>query len=200
MEQFRVTPEAVLDDTMSFDERLARTPAEYTIKGLFFRSAVEALGPEVVLCEPQLSAPPPLGGYSAIADYSQRDHAVLAAAAARKLYPQLSLREGLRRMERGAAHEFAESSVGRVIVRFASSPTSAFQLLPRIFTHVQKGGVMQVRLRQNGVCVECREFAPWLDCSVIGALEGVVVLFGKRPTVDVKLISAFDADYDIDWS
>lgn len=35
---------------------------------------------------------------------------------------------------------------------------------------------------------------------MIGVLEGGVVLFGRRPVIDVELLSDRDANYDVTWT
>jgi uncharacterized protein (TIGR02265 family) len=196
----RVTPDVILADTIPLEERFARTPRHYTIRGVFFEQLVRTLGEEWRALEKELLAPPEDGEYSALGEYPQIDHARLAVAAARKQFPTLPLREGLRRIERGAAAHFAQSSMGKVITLVVSDPRSAFRALPSAYLHIQKGGTLRATIRGAGAHVEARDFAPWVDCSLIGALEGMVVLFGKRPSMEVELLSDFDADFDIDWS
>ncbi|MGZ3418351.1 MAG: DUF2378 family protein [Polyangiales bacterium] len=196
----RITPDVVLADTVPLEERFARTPRHYTIRGVFFEPFVRTLGEEWRAVEKELLEPPEDGEYSALGEYPQIDHARLAVAAARKQFPGLSLREGLRRIERGAAAHFAQSTLGKVLTTVVSDPSSAFRTLPTAYAHIQRGGILRVTPRSSGARVEARDFAPWLDCSTIGAFEGMVVLFGKRPSMTVEMLSESDANFEIEWS
>jgi uncharacterized protein (TIGR02265 family) len=199
VERIRVTPEIVLSEGgLDVEERFAKTPRDYTIRGMFFASLVRDVGDDWPVIAKELLAPPDDGQYATLGDYPQIDHARLAVAAARKRHPDVSLREGLRRIERGAASAFAQSTIGHVVGMFAE-PLTLFRVLPDLHHHMQRGGTMRYVTRGTGARIELREFAPWLDCSMLGAIEGVVVLFGKRPFIEITLHSNHDADFDIDW-
>jgi uncharacterized protein (TIGR02265 family) len=197
--RFRVTPASILEDTIPVEERLARTPRGYTIKGLFFHAFVRALGRRWSELESKLIAPAPRGDYVAFDDYPQFDHALLAVEVARMQHPDVPLREGLRRLERDAARVFAESTVGRVVVSLATDPRTAFRIFPGAYRHMQTGGTVRAIERPRGVRLEMRSFAPWVDCSFLGAIEGAVVLFGKRPQLDVELLAEGDANFELEW-
>lgn len=198
--RFRVTPDTILEDGPSAEERIARTPRSYTIKGLYLARHVRALGLPWSELGAMLDAPPPEGHYHAFGDYPQADHARLAVLAARKQFPSVPLREALRRLERTVAQVFADSSMGRMLGGLVTDPKTAFRLFPAAYRLAQHGGAVRTIERPRGVRLELRAFAPWLDCSLVGTIEGTVVLFGRRPLIEVDMLSDTDADYDIEWT
>ncbi len=200
MTRFRVTPDTVLEDTLSAEERIARTTPAYTIKGLFLARHVRALGCSWADVAPTLEAPPPDGNYHLFEDYPQADHARLAIVVARRQFPNMSLREGLRRLERATAQVFVETSFGRLLFGLVSSPAMALRLLPAAYQLAQHGGSVRAIERRRSVRLELRGFAPWIDCSLVGTIEGAVVLFGRRPQIDVDMLSDTDADYEVEWT
>ena len=196
----KITPSVVLEDTIPISDRFARTPRHYMIRGLFFEPFFRTLGEEWHAIEKDLVAMPEGGRYAVFTEYPQIDHARFAVAAAAKQFPDLPEREGLRRIERSAAAQFEASSMGKILTALVTDPASAFRVLPSVYVHVQTGGRLQSVIGTSGARVEVRDFAPWVDCSLIGALEGIVVLLGKRPSITLELLNERDANYDIEWS
>lgn len=196
--RFRVTPDVSLEQELDADDRVARTPRDHTIKGMFLTRHARWLEEELPALRPQLLVQ--TASYNPFGDYPQADHARLAIAAARKLFPALPLAEGLRRVERHAADVFVGSSVGRVLSSLASDPSTGLRMFPMAWRHMQTGGELTVVPGSRGVRIEVRDLAPWLDCSMIGSLEGAVVFFGRRPVIEVELTSDFDASYEVTWT
>jgi len=197
----RITPDVILEDTLPVEERFARTPRHYLIRGLFFEPFVRTLGhDEALALQKDLIAPPEDGEYGTITEYPQVDHARYAVAAARKRWPTVSLREALRRVERSMAAQFAQSSMGKIFNSVLSDPHAVFRALPHIYPLIQTGGRFDCTLRAGTAHIELRDFAPWIDCSTIGALEGLVVLFGKRPSIELAMLTDYHADIEVEWS
>jgi len=201
---FRVTSDVSLDLELDAEDRIARTPRHYTIKGMFLARHVRALGAKFDAIRDQLLEPPRGDQYLPFGDYPQSDHARLSVAVARQEFPSLRLAEALRRVERQAAEVFVASSVGRMLTSLASDPLTGFRLFPVAYRHMQSGGeLVAIDLpagRSRGIRLELRDFAPWLDCSMLGTFEGGVVLFGRRPMIEVELLSDYDANYLVSWT
>lgn len=195
----RVTSDVSLDLELDVDDRLARTPPHDLIRGMFLTRHVRALGARFEEVRSSLSVPPP---YQPFGEYPQRDHARLAVAVARLQFPAVPVAEGLRRVERHAAEVFVASSIGRALTTLASNPLAALRLFPTAWRHMQTGGELVTRElpHSHGIRLEVRDLAPWLDCSMIGSLEGGVVLFGRRPMIEVELLSDHDANYLVTWT
>lgn len=198
---FRVTPDVSLEHELDVEERIARTPAQFTIKGMFLLRHMRPLGASYAELRPLLREPPEGDRYQPFADYPHVDHARLTVAVAARLFPTVSLAEAVRRIERHMAEVFVSSNLGRAVSALAASPAAALKLYPVAWRHSQSGGVVTAHEVGRGrVRVEVRRAAPWLDCGVLGSIEGTVVLFGKRPIVEVELLSDFDANYDVTWT
>lgn len=114
-----VDPDSVLGPSeRPLEERLAQTPPDHVLKGLFFTDVLAELGPDAVQrLLPTLDAPPRLGRYLPFSDYPQRDHARLVLALVRRsgTFP----REAIRRLHQRNARRFAESGAGRVLMHLA---------------------------------------------------------------------------------
>lgn len=200
--RIQIVAESILDDDgwPPAVERIARTPASHVIRGLFFRGYVDALAGDWETIARTLDAPPALGAYLPLVEYPQSDHARLALAVAARRYPTLPMREALRRLERRAARAFSESALGRILISVAGDPRKALLHLPSIYRNLQGGGTIEARNGPRGVRLELRGFAPWLDCSWVGVIEGLVVLFGRRPVLSIDLHGEESADYEVEWT
>ncbi|HEY3237713.1 MAG TPA: DUF2378 family protein, partial [Polyangiaceae bacterium] len=79
------------------EEEVRSIPRSYGVKGMFFDRVVAVLGPDFERIAKLLVDPPARGRYVGFRDYPGGDFSRLAAAAARKAYPRLGLREAVRR-------------------------------------------------------------------------------------------------------
>lgn len=172
----------------TFEARVAGTDANQIVKGMFFEDIVKILGEGRTAHDGELLAPPKSGRYLPFTQYPLRDHAVLAYHAARKLHPELSMREGVRRLHRGNIQAFARTTVGKVITALAGDIKSGFAHLEDAYRLSRVSGVVTVKsIEERAIEVRFEKANPWLDCADLGSLEGMGSFFGKSLRTEVAL-------------
>lgn len=184
----------------SVEERLANTPAAYTVRGMYLAELASELGEAFPAIATTLDAPPPGGRYLAFRSYPMRDHARLALEVARLRDPERSLRESLRRLHRGNMQTFMSSTIGSVIAAMVNNVKDALLRSPVAFTQSRVGGEVTARsIETRAVEITMRDSNPWLDCADLGTLEGLVMHYDVEPRIEVELTSPVDATYLIRW-
>lgn len=188
------------DGFPTYAERVAATDAAQTVKGMFFDDLVRVLGDSLGSHDAELLAPPRGGRYVPFSSYPLRDHAVLAYHAARKLHPDLSMREGLRRMHRGNLDALRRTTVGRVLTALAGDVKSGFARLEEAFALSRVSGTLRVQvIEDRAIEVRIEAANPWIDCSDLGTLEGMGSFFGKTFRTEVALDGAADGSFVCRW-
>ncbi len=194
-----VDPDSVLGPSARpLEERLALTPPDHLLKGMFFADVLTELGPDAVQrLLPTLDAPPRLGRYLPFSDYPQRDHARLVLALVRRsgTFP----REAIRRLHQRNARRFAESGAGKILMHLAVDARRVLLAMPRVHAMTGKSGHCEARDTGRGVRLSYRDWSPWLDCSTLGNLEGAVAFMGRKAHIEAELTSLTDADFDVRW-
>ncbi|MGH7330110.1 MAG: DUF2378 family protein, partial [Polyangiaceae bacterium] len=139
METFVVRGVQSLQNDFDAEERFAKFPAGFTLKGLFFPRLVLMLGEEWNELESTLQAPPRFGKYFAFSDYPQVDYSRLTYAVSKKCFPRLPLREAARRVARRDFQVFADSRVGGVMLSMLGGVDSALMKFPQMIGIVLSG-------------------------------------------------------------
>ncbi|MGZ3417118.1 MAG: DUF2378 family protein [Polyangiales bacterium] len=167
---------------LDVDAYLARTPATETIKGMFVAPVIKAAaakGHKLTLARDR---------YLPFQDYPLREHMANLAEAARLIYPQRSIREGLRRLGRGALGVMLDSTVGRVVWAAATDPVRAIDAIVKTYSIVHAGCVVTVVDRTPGaVIVHCERVFTFLDCHHVGVFESALEGIKVEGQVKVKL-------------
>lgn len=180
--------------------RVAACDPAQTVKGMFFEDLVRILGSERGALDAELLAPPRGGRYLPFVSYPLRDHAVLAYHAARKLYPDLAMREGVRRLHRGNLEALSRSTVGKVLTSLSSDIKSGFGQLEDGFRLSRSCGTLRMMtIEERAIEVRITGGNPWIDCSDLGTLEGFGVFFGKTLRVEVELDTPIDGTFVCRW-
>jgi uncharacterized protein (TIGR02265 family) len=180
---------------------LANTPDDATCKGLFFQDvlrAVQSAGRSAAAVRlPQLAR-----RYVAFSDYSLREHMELTSQVAGILYPEVSTREGLRRLGWLVFPGFAESLVGKVIFTiFGHQLDRVYELGPRSFpVSLSRGRAETERVGERHWRISFREIYGFLDCYYVGVIEGPIRRLGKTPDVRFEARSLSDGVMDVRWS
>ena len=201
MESFVVQAGLKLEKDFDAEERFARFPTNFTLKGLFFPRLVMMLGDGWPKLHDSLLAPPRLGKYFPFSDYPQVDYSRLTYAVAKKCFPRMALREAARQVARRDFEVFAETTIGRVMLSMVGSVDAALLKFPQMMGMVLSGGGCKgTRLDERGVRLEWDNFLGWLDCYSIGTVEGIVRHFGHSPTIEVRIQKYGYATYDVRWS
>ena len=121
------------------------------------------------------------------ADYPQVDYSRLTVACARELYPQLPLREGLRRVARDDFHVYFTSRLGLVMLALLGDVRSSLLRFPDMFRTVLKGGRFFAReLSDTEIELRLEDFYGWVDCYPLGSVEGLVLHHGAPVDIEVE--------------
>lgn len=192
----RIRPETPLLGNVDAEERFARFPSDFTIKGMFLTRLCNIASPQVLeAVRPRLVKAPALGRYLPFADYPQVDYSRLAHAIACHRDRDVSVPEAMRRLARADVQAFATSSVGRVMLALAGDARGALLKLGDMYAVAIRGGTVRARAGAEGpIVLEFRRFYGWLDCYPIGTIEGIVEHFGTRCEIELHLWSEIDAD------
>jgi uncharacterized protein (TIGR02265 family) len=194
----RIPWDSVLLGAVDPEERFARFPPGFTLKGMFFSRLVEIGGRHAATVQGKLVAPPRLGRYVPFADYPQVDYSRLAHAVATGMFPRLPVREAMRQLARLDYATFADSTVGRVSLALVSGAESALSAFPTAFSAVLRGGTLTVKkLGPGKFDVVLTDFYGWVDCYMLGTLEGVVDHFGRQFEAELDLHSPISATYHL---
>jgi len=186
-ETLRIETRLVGDGTAA-EERFARFPKGYTMRGLFFPRIVASLGPrgwEEV--KNYLLAPPRNGRYVAFKSYPQVDYSRLCHAAARRRHPMEPTREAMRLLARHDWSELAESRMGKVSMAFVEDARGALKRIGEFYSLVLNGGRVVVDETEDEVELRFEKFYGWLDCYPVGTVEGAVMHYGGTPRVTLDL-------------
>ncbi|MFW5924808.1 MAG: DUF2378 family protein [Myxococcota bacterium] len=180
--------EDALTGELDVEEKVASIPDSLQVKGMFFSRLRDRVGSGFAELEPQLVKPPRRGHYVAFIDYPQRDYMRVAAAAAQRMYPTVSLREALRRLARTDFEVFSGSRVGKVVLATVGDAHTALLTVPRVYPKMAPGDYRMegTDLDPETVRIEMNPtYGAWE--YVLGQLEGLVMHFGAAPRTEVSL-------------
>lgn len=196
--RFATRADAPLDGDVDLAAMLARTPASFTTKGMFFSRYVAALGAEWEGVVPELDAPARHGKYHAFEDYPLRDYFRLFHRVAAARFPG-STREAYRLLARGEVEVFADSTLGKVTFALLKDPGATLLRYPDVFKTIVKGPDMTAERRAPRSVIVV---FPRIYGSVengLGIVEGIVQSFDEEPNVTVSVDDAMHATYDVSW-
>ncbi len=181
---------------------LERVPPDARCKGMFFHEIVKLAGTLGRSSFDSSTLARLEARYVAFKDYPLRTHMEITAAVARPLFPDVSTREGLRRLGRLAFPTFASSMVGRVVVGVLGADLERIlQVGPKVFElSLSHGRARSTHVGERHFQYEFTDVYGYLDAYYLGVMEGPIVHFGKRPDVKLHLSSLSDGVMDIRWS
>jgi len=174
---------------------LAAIPDDATVKGLFLLPMVaEAQRLGVVL-------PGARERYLPFSDYPLTEHATLLVEAARVLFPDASMREGLRKLGRAAQRAFRETTIGKVIWSTAEHLHGALDSVAKGYALTSFPSRVAVVEKGPGVAhVRFEEVHYFIDSHHVGIFEGVMRACGVRGSVRVRLDSPSSGEFLLTWA
>lgn len=132
--------------------------------------------------------------------YPLREHAQLMVDACSIVSPQLSLRQALRRLGRGAPRAFLASTLGRVVLQPAQGVLEVVTALAKGYELNMKPGRAYAEQRKPRVVdVTLEQIYSFIDCHQVGAFEGAVHFAGERSKVRIHRINSGSAVLRIEW-
>ena len=132
--------------------------------------------------------------------YPLREHAQLMVEAGPVVFPQLSLRQALRRFGRGAPHAFVSSTLGRVVLQSAQGVTDVVNALAKGYELNMKPGLVHVdQPRPRVLDVTLEQVYFFVDSHHVGAFEGALHYAGTHGKVRVHRIDSSTTVLRIEW-
>lgn len=183
--------EAALDAEAWIDA----VPAEATMSGLFLSAVARAVPRGTKLASARST-------YTAFRRYPLREHCVLLVEAARALFPDKSLREGLRRLGRGAPRTLLGSMLGRVVLGSVEGPGELVRAMAKSYPlHMSPGSLVVTEDVPGRIVLALRDIHHFLDSHNVGVFEGVLRHAGVEDgSVRIRSLSPTDADLLCTWT
>lgn len=177
---------------IDIEARIAETPGTATAKGMFFEPLARSGRQWAIACEAR---------YVPFRDYPLRDYMRLTVAYGRKRYPDVPIREAVRRVGWEAFPAFMSSVAGRVIYTFAGGDVrAALRLAPEAYRHSIKPGSVISRLNaQSQAVLEYRDVWNLADSYQVGVIEGGCRAFGAEARILVRVHSSASLDMIVRW-
>jgi uncharacterized protein (TIGR02265 family) len=181
------------DAPLDTDARIAAAPENGTVRGMFFQQILEELGdnrPEWVS-----------GSHIAFGSYPMRDFMRLLVEGAERLYPSVSVREGLRRLGHLNFPKFSNTMVGSAIFAVAGRDYGkVVSLAGKAYgVSMSPGRVSTVRIGPNHARVQMVDVWTFPECYQIGVFEGAMKACGVTGRIQIAQHSESSADYDLQW-
>jgi uncharacterized protein (TIGR02265 family) len=177
------------------DEYLRLIPLGATIKGMFFSRLLDRLGSSRV----QFGRSRPR--YVAFKDYPLADQVKLIAEVAVAIYPELGLREGMRRVGHDVYPAFASTLVGRVL--FAAVGKDVFSMLQagtKAYSMSASVGTVEILdSAERSALLLFRDIYNFIDSYQVGILEGAFSVLGLTPIIRMKLDGLTSGLFEVTW-
>lgn len=174
--------------------RLASAPEDGWVRGMFFQGLVDfarsktgqAVGRE---------------RYLAFKTYPLREYVSLLAAVAGVAFPDLPLREGLRRLGHRAYPNLMASTFGRVLFSVAANDFSeALRLVGRVYRMIANPGRVHVaQLAPGFALLELRQMWTFADAYQVGVFEGGMRSYRREGEIEVRVQGPSEVDLRLRW-
>lgn len=132
--------------------------------------------------------------------YPLREHVALLFEIAPLLFPQMSMRRGLRKIGRAAPKALLNSTVGRVVLASTFEPHVAVDSFVRAYNINMKSGTAE--LSESGpdwAVVRLTRINFLSDCHQVGTLEGFLRHVGVRTEVAFNELGSRGTEYLLRW-
>jgi uncharacterized protein (TIGR02265 family) len=194
------TPDQPLQGDVDIEQYIHAVPDGHSIKGLFLASPALILQDRWNEIETKLIAPPRLGRYLPFSDYPLRDYLRVIDLAARRRHPRVPAREAHRLLSRNVFDTFSGSTLGLITNSMVSGPASALSKYQEIYNAMTRGSSAHVTaLEAQLVQVDFRGYYSTVE-AVFGVVEGIVMAFGAKPTLTVKVAPRGHVSATVHWT
>lgn len=165
---------------------LRAIPPSATITGMFIDAVVKLAG------EKGHAVPSARARYVAFQTYPLREHCEVLCEVGAKLYPDVGLRQALRRLGKGAPHVLMQSTIGRVVLGSAEGPLASLKAMADSYTHHMRPGNLEVSATgERAAVVKLTDVYNFLDSHNVGVFEGLMRHAGLEGRV---LIQSYHRD------
>jgi uncharacterized protein (TIGR02265 family) len=178
-----------LNAPLDIAERLRAVPRQATVKGMFFDGPIaEAFR--------RSGDRPGQASYVAFKDYPLTEHIQVLVACAMAGYPDVPVREGLRRLGRDAFRTFLGSLAGKVLFTVAGRDfDAALGLVARSYAIAGPVGTAAVVERTpKAAVIHLKDIYNLPDCYHVGIFEAAMEYFAKDGEVLTRVRTPSDVD------
>jgi uncharacterized protein (TIGR02265 family) len=132
--------------------------------------------------------------------YPLREHVRLLVDSCQAAFPELSLRQGLRKLGRGASDAFGATTLGKVTLGAAEGVHDIVTAFAKGYElNLQPGRACVLESGPRRVVVSLDDVHYFLDSHHVGAFEGVLKRAGVRGRVSIARRGRAAADLLLEW-
>lgn len=176
------------------DAHARLVPLSATMSGLFLDGAASVARAQGLT--PSTARP----SYVHYRTYPLREHCELLVDVARLAFPDLPLRQGLRKLGRGAPSVLIRSPIGRVALENAEGPLAAIRAMATSYALHMRPGRLEIEADgERAAIVRLSNVYNFVDSHNVGVFEGILKYAGVRGSIKIRSISATAADLLCSW-
>lgn len=157
------------DAPLDVEATIAAVPENATMKGMFTAGLLELATERAIPLERERDE------YEPLRDYPLAEHVRMLVAVTRAVFPDEPLRQGLRRIGRGAPRVMLASAIGPATVGAANGPLQTVREICKAYPLLlAPGEVSLVDATERCIVVRLTDIAFFADCHHIGVFEGAL--------------------------
>lgn len=173
---------------------LGRIPPGATIAGMFFLALVEGAQRR------QVELPFPRERYLPFGFYPISEFAPLLLRAAEQFYPELPVRQGLRRIGTSGPVAFLNSTLGKVTLGASEGAHAMVAAIAKTYAINVKPSRCDITETSERSMIVSMEGVPYfLDSHHVGVFEGTLHYAGVEGTVLIRSHGPSSADLKLSW-
>ena len=171
---------------------LAAVPSTATFKGTIAQSTIETL---------KRAGKPAPKSYVVFRDYPMKELMELNVDAAKQLFPDQPLREGVRRLGRSVFPTFTQTLLGKVMYGvFGGNPSAVLKLANKSYDMTQNTGrVTTLATSSRSVTLRFSSTYTILSSYHYGILEGTLQALGFAGLIGFHPLSEIDGEFFVAW-
>jgi uncharacterized protein (TIGR02265 family) len=133
--------------------------------------------------------------------YPLREHARLLLETCERLFPDRSLRQGLRKLGRGAPKALVASTLGKIVLGSVQGPHDVVAAMAKAYAlNARPSRVTVLEATRGRSVVRLEEIHYFLDSHHVGTFEGALNFAGVKGRVLIAKRGRAAADLLLEWS
>jgi uncharacterized protein (TIGR02265 family) len=181
-------------EPLDAEAEIAAIPASAQVRGMLTAPMVADLKKR------GWKRPLPRERYVSFNLYPLREHARLLVDTCRELFPDRSLREGLRKLGRAAPTAFGSSTLGKVTLGVAEGVHDIVAAFAKAYElNLQPGRATIVETGPRRMIVSIEDLYYFLDSHHVGSFEGAMKRAGVKGRVLIAPRGRASADLLLQW-
>ncbi len=189
-------------EPLDVERVVAQVPQTALIKGFFIDSFEKLILKERPDLKGKLYEGLERKGFSPLKTYWRGEIMRAEAQFSRLAFPDVPLREALRRACHLIYPSFLSSLIGRVVLvaLFAGDVDAVLKAGPKMFSAMTNyGSVTAERKGDRHWLYHYTDYYGWVDCGDVGVIEGLLMHYGMEPRIEIASGAPFDLWMDIRW-